>query len=473
VKTTLKTFVSLHSSCKSRSYGIRAFVVIFLLLFSSNSYSQKAPKELTRILFLFDCSGSMNANFQTAPKIQIAKRLLNELLDSLKKVGNLELALRCFGHQVPWPPGDCNDTRLEVPFQRNNADVIKTRLTSIEAKGTTPIAQSLLACEKDFPDLNARNIIILITDGIEECKGDPCAVSNELQKKGIILKPFIIGIGLDLDFKKSFECVGTYYDASNEVDFKNVLKVVISQVLNTTTCQVNLLDTYGKPTETNVNMTFFNKTSGMEKYNYVHTMNARGNPDTLHIDPLVTYNIKVHTIPPVEKDSIVLTPGKHTIIGIDAPQGNLLLKFKATSEYNDLKCIVRKAKDPITLNVQDFNTSIKYLVGRYDLEVLSLPRMNIPNVEISQSHTTTVEIPQSGLVTIVANAQGFGTLYSVEKTDLNLIYNLNENTLKETLVLLPGTYKVVYRSRASRETIYTIEKTFKVVSGTSIVVNLF
>ncbi len=453
------------------------FILLIFFLLPYSSFAQqppaKAPKELTRILFLYDCSGSMNAKFQTAPKMEIAKKLLGELLDSLKKVTNLELALRCFGHQVPWPPGDCNDTRLEVPFARSNSDVIKNRLTSIEAKGTTPIAQSLQACEKDFPDLNARNIIILITDGIEECKGDPCAVSYSLQKKGITLKPFVIGIGLDENFRKSFECVGTFYDASNETDFKNVLKVVISQVLNTTTCQVNLLDTYGKPTETNVNMTFMNRTSGMEKYNYVHTMNARGNPDTLRIDPLVTYNIKVHTIPPVEKDSIVLTAGKHTIIGIDAPQGNLLLKFQAASEYNNLKCIVRKSKEMNTLNVQDFNTSIKYLVGKYDLEVLSLPRMNIKDVDISQSHTTTVQIPQSGLATIIANATGYTTLYSIEKNDLQLIYNFNENSLKEMLVLLPGTYKVVYRSRGSREAIYTVEKTFKIVSGTSIIVNLF
>ena len=144
------------------------FLCAFLFPFTMNSFGQDAPKtqkELTRILFLFDCSGSMNAVFQTAPKINIAKKLLGELLDSLKKVSNLELALRCFGHQVPWPPGDCNDTRLEVPFSRNNGDVIKNRLSNIEAKGTTPIALSLQACEKDFPDLNARNIIILITDG--------------------------------------------------------------------------------------------------------------------------------------------------------------------------------------------------------------------------------------------------------------------------------------------------------------------
>jgi Ca-activated chloride channel family protein len=441
-----------------------------------NSFGQdapKTPKELTRILFLFDCSGSMNATFQTAPKINIAKKLLGELLDSLKKVNNLELALRCFGHQVPWPPGDCNDTRLEVPFSRNNGDVIKNRLSNIEAKGTTPIALSLQACEKDFPDLNARNIIILITDGIEECSGDPCAVSLQLQKKGIILKPFVIGVGLDENFKKSFDCVGNYYDASNEDNFKNVLKIVISQVLNNTTCQVNLLDIYGKPTETNVNMTFNNMTSGAEKYNFVHTINARGNPDTLHLDPLPIYSIKVHTIPSVQKDSIILTPGKHTIIGIDAPQGDLQLKFQGISDYQNLKCIVRKSKDPTTLNVQDFNTNVKYLVGKYDLEVLSLPRMNIPNVDISQSHTTTVQIPQPGLVTITFNSVGYGTLYSIDKNNLNLIYNFSENSTKETLVLLPGNYKVVYRPRASRESVYTAEKTFKVVSGNSLIVNLY
>ena len=38
--------------------------------------------------------------------------------------------------------------------------------------------------------------MILITDGIEECGGDH-AISIALQKKGIVLKPFVIGVGLD------------------------------------------------------------------------------------------------------------------------------------------------------------------------------------------------------------------------------------------------------------------------------------
>ena len=93
---------------------------------------------------------------------------------------------------------------------------MKSALKSLKPKGTTPIASTLEKAGDDFlkcPTNDCRNIIILITDGIEECNGDPCAVSMALQKKGIILKPFVIGIGLDLEFRESFECMGSFYDA--------------------------------------------------------------------------------------------------------------------------------------------------------------------------------------------------------------------------------------------------------------------
>ena len=245
-------------------------------------------------------------------KITIAQRLLSDLLDSLRYVPNLELALRVFGHQKQYPPQDCDDSKLEIPFAKDNTDRIKNKLKTIIPRGTTPIASSLELSADDFtPCDNCRNIIVLITDGEEECGGDPCAVSKSLQKKGIALKPFIIGIGKD--FSTAFDCVGTYFNAGSEQQFQQALKVVISQALNSTTAQVNLLDAYGNPTETNVNMTFYDNFSGLIKYNFIHTMNNRGLPDTLVLDPLCKYNLVVHTIPPVEVDTIKLTPGKHTV----------------------------------------------------------------------------------------------------------------------------------------------------------------
>ena len=173
-----------------------AFLFIYLLTFAQQKVDLKPPT--TRILFVFDASYSMTAQWESDAKINIARRILISMIDSLQHIDNVQMALRVYGHQSPVPPQDCGDTKLEVPFEKNNAAIIRQRLRFITPKGTTPIANSLAACADDFPPCpDCRNIIILITDGMEECHGDPCAVSEDLQRRGIILKPFIIGIGID------------------------------------------------------------------------------------------------------------------------------------------------------------------------------------------------------------------------------------------------------------------------------------
>jgi len=452
------------------------FCLLALMRLGSNAQT-RASKEmpLTRILFVFDNSLSMVGRWESATKMDVSKKILLQTMDSLQKMEHVEVALRMYGHQSPLQPQrNCKDTKLEVPFGKNNYNQIRSKIKQTQPKGTTPIAYSLEQCGADFPECdNCRNIIILITDGEEECEGDPCAVSAALQSKGIVLKPFVIGVGLDDNFAKTFECVGKYFDASNEKSFQYAMGIIISQALNSTTAQVNLLDISGKPTETNVNMTFYDMHTGLMKYNYVHTINNKGNPDTLPLDPLPTYKMVVHTIPPVEKDSIELTPGKHSIIALDAAQGYLNLKTAGINDYKNLQFIVRKKGEMKTLNVQDATKTEKYLVGKYDLEILTLPRLLINEVDVSQSKTTSVQIPQPGIVNILTNGSGYGSIYVEEKNKLKWIYNIPENANRETLVLLPGSYRLVYRPKSAKESIYTLEREFKIESGSSASVKTF
>ena len=394
------------------------------------------------------------------------------MVDSLEQLPNVMMAIRIYGHQSPVPPQDCEDTKLEVAFAPNNGTRIRQKLRFITPKGTTPIAHSLELCGNDFPPIpNCRNIIILITDGVEACDGDPCKISLELQKKGIALRPFVIGIGLDLQFKKSFECIGKFYDADNEKQFGDILGLIISDALNKTTAQVNLLDQFGKPTETDVNMSFYDSFSGLLKYNYIHTMNFRGNPDTVELDPLLTYKMVVHTIPPVTVDSIALTSGKHTIIPADCPQGYLQMKLEGANNYQNLNAIIRKSGEMNTLNVQPANTLEKYIIGKYDLEILTLPRI-LASVEIKQSTTTTVQIPKPGMVTLLMISQGYGSIYLELEKEIQWVCNIDPNVTKQTIVLQPGDYRVVYRARNSKQTFYTVEKNFKITTGGSISVSL-
>ena len=426
------------------------------------------------MLFVFDASNSMKTKHGDKTRIEGAKELFYKFLDSLSKKKNMQFALRMYGHTVKYPPGDCKDSKLVVPFANANVALIKSKVSEAQPTGITPIEHSLTEAANDFPDKNAINTIILITDGIEECEGDPCKAREKLMEKGIIVKPFIIGIGLSPEQIKTFECVGTYYDFDNEKTIADISAIISKQKLNKTSSQVNLLDTKSLPLETNVNMTFYNTTTGKYVYNYIHTLNRVNNPDTLYLDDYPTYKVVVHTIPPVESRDIKLTLGKHTIIPIDAPQGFIELKRpQGVYNYNErIKSIVRKSNGNMqTLNVQQMNTVEKYITGSYDLEILTLPRTYISSAKVEQSQTKLIELPNAGMLTVKALDNGDGCILKDTKK-LEWVCNLNSTTL-QVYYLQPGNYKIEWRSKALKGSIYTIEKKFTISSDMETKVELY
>ena len=451
--------------------SITIYILLSLLL-SIDLYPQKKEEPVNRILFVFDASQSMLGRWQSGRKIDIAKQLLTNITDSLKDVKNLELGLRVYGHQRSFPPQDCDDTKLEINFIPSNifSERIRGKLSMIKAKGTTPIAKSLEEAAADFPIDNSRNIVILITDGKEECGMDPCAVSRLFAKKGIILKPFVIGIGLDKSWQDNLDCVGTFFDAANERDFSNILNVVISHVVDNTTTQVNLLDSLGNPTETDVPLTFYDNFTDIVKYNYIHTMNSMGNPDTMIIDPVLKYKVIAHTIPPVESEIITISPGKHTIIPLKTPQGKLKIMINTKENY---QFIVRKTNQKETINVQTINSTQKYITGNYDIELLTLPRQYFNNIRINQNQLTKLQLPSTGLANILLPANGYGGVFLNDGDKLVEIYKFNGESNQYKLTLLPGKYTVVYRAKSSKKYIYTDEKTFVIKSGKSQLIKIY
>lgn len=443
------------------------FLLICYLSFITHNLSLAQPTN--RILFIFDDSYSMYAPWNSNIKIEVAKKIMGEFLDSLKGLPNLELALRCYGHTTfIKPERNCKDTKLEVPFASasKSAPLIKQRILKLEPLGTTPIAYSLGESVADFtPCSNCRNIVILITDGIEECQGNPCEVSAALQKKGIFLRPFVIGVGLDVKFADVFGCMGKFYDVSNEANFKDVLNLVLTEAISQTTVQVDLLDTDKKATETDVNMTFYDAATKQVKYNYLHTINHRGNSDTLVLNPFKTYDLVVHTIPPVEKKNITIQQGKHNIIPVDAPQGYLKLELEGSLSKYYPTTVVRKKGEMNTLNVQDFGKTEKYIVGKYDLEILTLPRIKLFDVEVKQSTTNTIKVPTSGNAYITKGGNGYGSIFVDDGKKLTWVCNLNTNLQNEIIYLQPGNYKLEFRYEGIKETIKTVERKFMISSG--------
>ena len=416
----------------------------------------------------------MNAKWDEQTRLEAAKELLAQAVDSLKGTPNLEIALRVYGHQstITATFQDCNDTKLEIPFGADNFDKIKSRIKSIEAKGTTPIARSLEAAAEDFPDQKSRNIIILITDGLEACDNDPCVIAKKLKDKGVKVTPFVIGLGMDLSYLEKFNCIGEYADAETKDAFRNVLNNVVAKALLNTTVQINLNDISKQPKETDVTLFLYESGTKNLKYTFVHTINRFGNPDTLIIDPTMKYDLVVNTLPKIEKKNIALQRNIHNTITVDAPQGFIKVRYiNAAKQYN-LETRVMQKDNPATINVQKVNNTDKYLVGKYDLEILTLPRTNV-QVEVAQSSTIHVDIPAPGIF----NYRSFNTLVAQlfvfrENGTVEWVCTIDESFRNGNFYLQPGNYKLVYRQKQLKSSAYTVEKIFRINSNKTTTINL-
>lgn len=437
---------------------------------AQENIEQKLP-EITRILFVLDGSGSMNAQWGTnESRMDVAKRILTNLVDSLRINPKVELALRVYGHRYSRQSNNCTDSQLEVPFGLKNHNAIISEIKDITPRGVTPITYSLLQAAKDFPVNKAyRNIVILITDGVESCGGDPCQASIELQKKGVFLRPFIIGLGVPGG--KVLDCVGKFIDAEDAHSFNKILNTAIETTFANTTVSVELLDGKNKPVESNLSISFLNSMTGTAAYEFVHYLDPFGKPDSVQIDPVLAYDIVVNTLPPVILKNVNITNGQHNVVPIPVPQGTLIVKPEGKG--NPFAVVVRQSGKSEILHQQNSNQARRYLQGQYEVETLTLPR-RIFRITLEAEKTITITLPSAGAVNINTLAVGFGSVFEILETgESKWVCNLEENLSSHFLNLLPGNYKIAFRARRSPGSKYTAIKNFQVTAGQTLNVRLF
>jgi len=451
---------------------LKKLVSIFILSFVG--FFSFAQEDLTRILFILDASNSMNLKWGRESKLTVAKDILTRTVDSLTGVPNLEIGLRVYGHQSPITATyqDCKDTKLEVPFGQNNVERIKSKLNSIQAKGTTPIARSLEAAAGDFPDRQSKNIIILITDGVEACDDEPCVIADKLRAKGITISPFVIGLGMEMKYLEKFDCIGQYKNAEDRNSFSAVLKTVVDKALVNTTVQVNLNTINKKPLETNTTLFFYEAGTDKLIYTFMHTLNEKGLPDTLIIDPNKKYDLVVNTLPRKYKKNISIKKYQHNTIEVDAPQGSLTLKIRNKAEPHLINYRVWQDGKLVTLNRQFLEEQQRYIVGKYKIEVLTLPRIYF-DIEIKQSENEVLSIESPGYVRLKSPTAVVGQIFVKNQDEsLSWVCDLAENSTQHKWLLQPGNYQVVYREKDAIATNYTKKQDFRITSNRTITLNL-
>lgn len=176
-----------------------------------------APSQIELIL---DGSGSMKRKIEGRQMMDIAKGVMSQIIKGLPD--DAQVALRFYGHRIrEGRPGDCRDTELVFPFGKIDKARMLAKVRDVKALGTTPIDYTLRQVAGDFGRTPGEKLVILVTDGKEECKGDPAAAVVELQRKGLKIRLNIVGFALaDAATKRDMERVaqltgGKFFDAAN------------------------------------------------------------------------------------------------------------------------------------------------------------------------------------------------------------------------------------------------------------------
>ena len=139
-----------------------------------------------------DASRSMWGQINGQAKMTIAKNILQDV--SYWFPEDLDLALRAYGSTSPSDSNNCADSALLVPFAEYNREPIRGAIGGLRPLGQTPIAYALKQAAHDFGSLQSDRAVVLVTDGIESCGGNPVQAARDLSMQGIAVH--VIGFGL-------------------------------------------------------------------------------------------------------------------------------------------------------------------------------------------------------------------------------------------------------------------------------------
>jgi Ca-activated chloride channel homolog len=205
---------------------IMALIRIFLVLFFTaliGSFAQAAD-DGARVILVLDASGSMRAKIDGKSKMDIAKAVVGRIVKSWNPAD--ELGLVAYGHRTK---GSCEDIEvLREPGTLNSTEYM-TSVKGLNPKGKTPMTQAVRVAAESLQYTEKKATVILVSDGIETCDADPCAVAEELAKAGIDLKVHAVGFGLDdKGAVAQLKCLaektgGTFTTANNEADLQKAL----------------------------------------------------------------------------------------------------------------------------------------------------------------------------------------------------------------------------------------------------------
>lgn len=173
-------------------------------------------------LIVLDTSGSMTEVVDGEVKIDVAKDVIIDLLDNLPD--EAVIGIRTFA--------GCGRSELIAPVGPIQRQMLRAAILAIEAKGTTPLAYALEQTQADLTSIADPQLVLLISDGMETCDGDPVQAARDLMALGYDLRIHVVGFDISRNVLARDQLIeiaqatgGVYYDADNSEELREALSM--------------------------------------------------------------------------------------------------------------------------------------------------------------------------------------------------------------------------------------------------------
>lgn len=237
------------------------YILSFIIILFGVSVAFAAQD--TETLIILDQSASMLEFYNGKPKIEYAKQAVRNILQSMPD--NESIGFRTVGvHPMVMfqlitqnPNALCEATMLHNEITANNKQNINNALSGIMPSGASPLQYTLqTAINNDFYIDTRNKHIILITDGYENCDGDPCMYIRREMLQRDDLKIDIVAIGVPPDEKGLLGCLseatnGNFLDVETSNDIAPVVSKITGKMPNydmnsISTRNINTINNYAK-----------------------------------------------------------------------------------------------------------------------------------------------------------------------------------------------------------------------------------
>ena len=166
-------------------------------------------------MIVLDASGSMWGQINGKPKLEIARETLAKVLADTPR--DMQLGLIAYGHRQK---GSCDDIELVVPAAAGTGPAIAGAAGKMKFLGMTPLSAAVTRAARELRHTERKATVILITDGLETCQADPCAVGKALEESGVDFTAHVVGFGLSAEEGKQVACLaentgGRYFAAAD------------------------------------------------------------------------------------------------------------------------------------------------------------------------------------------------------------------------------------------------------------------